>query len=350
MRTKNIILSTTRQWNPGDEFILLGTINLLKKYLSDNLNLIIYNRNPQIRPVYGRKKFYKSFLYFNFFNKFEDNSIHEKMKTDFIDLVIFAGTPAWVGQRSRELYKIILRDNIPSAYLGIGMNKEPLKLKDYEKEVIKKSLLILTREKYTENFLKDYGAKFVPCPAFFSSKTNREVKKVKRIGLIYAISKTNAFNNVKISTSEYINRLYKEILEKYKAKFEIEFVAHYIEELPEFYKNYPKETIKYSYDSKDYLEIYNKYDLVIGSRVHGIGISASLGIPGIMIGHDGRADTVKGFLAEIITEKTEIKEALKIIDEAIKNINLKSKQLLEHKKNVEELYKREIEKIKEKIC
>lgn len=28
----NIVFSTTRQWNPGDEFILLGTINLLQEY------------------------------------------------------------------------------------------------------------------------------------------------------------------------------------------------------------------------------------------------------------------------------------------------------------------------------
>ena len=44
----NIVFSTTRQWNPGDEFILLGCINLLKKQLGE-FNPIIFNRNPQIR-------------------------------------------------------------------------------------------------------------------------------------------------------------------------------------------------------------------------------------------------------------------------------------------------------------
>lgn len=247
------------------------------------------------------------------------------MDTKFIDLAVFAGTPSWSGKRSKEFYDIILKDNIPSVYLGIGMANEPIHLENYEKKVLKNALLISAREKYTENFLKEYNAKFIPCPALFSSKINREVCEVKKIGLIYAISKTNKFNNINISASNYMNNLYKEILKKYSFQIEIEFIAHYIEEIPEFYKNYPEEIIRYSYDSKDYLDIYSNYDLVIGSRVHGIGISASLGIPGIMIGHDGRANTVKGFLADIITDKTDLNEALEIINNTIKNINIKSK-------------------------
>lgn len=31
----NIIFATTRQWNPGDEFILLGCINLLNETLGE---------------------------------------------------------------------------------------------------------------------------------------------------------------------------------------------------------------------------------------------------------------------------------------------------------------------------
>lgn len=47
---KNVVLSTTRQWNPGDEFILLGIINLLREVIGE-FNPVIFNRSPEVRPT-----------------------------------------------------------------------------------------------------------------------------------------------------------------------------------------------------------------------------------------------------------------------------------------------------------
>ena len=45
----NIVFSTTRQFNPGDEFILYGIINILHDVMKKKaFNSIIYNRNPDI--------------------------------------------------------------------------------------------------------------------------------------------------------------------------------------------------------------------------------------------------------------------------------------------------------------
>lgn len=40
----HILASTTRQWNPGDEFILLGVRNLIGE-----ATWSIFNRNPEIK-------------------------------------------------------------------------------------------------------------------------------------------------------------------------------------------------------------------------------------------------------------------------------------------------------------
>ena len=56
---KNIIYSATRQWNPGDEFILMGVESLIQEVFGSH-NSILYNRNPQIRPDFSsikRKKY-----------------------------------------------------------------------------------------------------------------------------------------------------------------------------------------------------------------------------------------------------------------------------------------------------
>ena len=44
----NILISSSRQWNPGDEFILLGVRRLLEELLGDSLNYILWNRNPDL--------------------------------------------------------------------------------------------------------------------------------------------------------------------------------------------------------------------------------------------------------------------------------------------------------------
>ena len=92
--------------------------------------------------------------------------------------------------------------------------------------------------------------------------------------------------------------------------------------------------------------IYNKFDLVIGGRVHGIGMSASLGIPGIMIKHDSRSSTTDGFLATSINIGTSVNDIVEIIEAKSKNIENESKKLNEHKKETMSKY---LEILKERL-
>ena len=126
----NIVFSTTRQWNPGDEFILLGTINLLQEYFEQQkdkgiknnfyFNPIIYNRNPQIRRARKRDfiKMIDNFLGKDFIEKFRDNSVKDRKPMDYTDLVVFAGSPDWIGRRLKKLYTEILNNKIPTIFLG----------------------------------------------------------------------------------------------------------------------------------------------------------------------------------------------------------------------------------------
>jgi len=77
---KNVVFSTTRQWNPGDEFILMGCINLLKEYMGE-FNPIIYNRHPQLRRSRKRDiiKMIDNLVGKDFIEKFLDNSVKERL-------------------------------------------------------------------------------------------------------------------------------------------------------------------------------------------------------------------------------------------------------------------------------
>lgn len=155
---------------------------------------------------------------------------------------------------------------------------------------------------------------------------------------MYGTDSAVSSNNVSSSTYQYMMEVYKKLLRDYSENYEIEFVSHYIDELSPFRKDFESNQIRYSYDSKDYLDIYNRYDLVIGYRVHGIGISASMGIPGIMLAHDKRAETVKGFLGDMIDIGTPYEEFKKSLDDSIKNIKEKSQLLIDHKEATRQRY------------
>jgi hypothetical protein len=332
----NVVFSTTRQWNPGDEFILMGCINLLREHLGD-FNPIIFNRNPQTRRArkYDIIKGIDKLAGKDFVEKFLDNSVKERPPLDYADLVVFAGSPEWRGRRMVKLYESILEFDIPAIFLGIGTSGtfsfNDTHFTSAEQEVFKRARLITTRDSTTMNGLQPLETHQLPCPALLSSHDERTVKSVKRIGLIYGTDSAVASNNVSAKTYRYMMDMYRQILEEFGSETEIEFVSHYIDELSPFRSDFPGQALRYSYDAKDYLDIYGRYDLVIGYRVHGIGISASMGIPGIMISHDPRAATVKGFKSEMVDVGTPYSQLRESIHDAMQDIESKSRALQAHK-------------------
>lgn len=351
-KMKNVLISTTRQWNPGDEFIMMGSLNLLRKIYGNTINPIIYNRNPDIR---GGAKFRNKTRNYTFSYKWDkasfkgkgglheifrighyDNSWKDDMNVKNIDLALFAGSPEWYGKRLKSMYEAIEKGNIPTVFLGLGAG-DSVDFSMADKivdRVLSKAKFITTRDKQTEELLKKYNAEYMPCPALFASPINKIVKNVKKIGLIYATNETLKGNNVSKEMHDYIVKLYKKLATIY----DVELVCHYIDEIDKAKKELPDIDINYSYDAKDYIDIYNKFDLVIGGRVHGIGMSASLGIPGIMIKHDSRSSTTDGFLASSISFGTDINDVIDLIDIKIKKIEDESKKLIEHKEKTMNKY------------
>lgn len=218
-RNINIVFSATRQWNPGDEFIMMGCINLLKNNFPFSFNPLIYNRNPQTQN--GASIFYY------------DNSISDRIDASIIDLVIFAGSPEWYGPYTQMLYKICEKNNIPVCYMGIGLGipKTIDSFSELELTVLKNAKFITTRDKAARDLLERFRASHIPCPALFASMKSKKIKKVKKIGLIYATHKTIACNNINEQASIFLNELYSTLLLEYDGRFIFEFIAHYIEEI-----------------------------------------------------------------------------------------------------------------------
>lgn len=351
---KNIIFSTTRGWNPGDEFILAGVRRILDE-LGVSYNPVIYNRHPDIRSqrpqLFKRSKVPYDFhlhdetflleanLKFGFF----DNSLKPDTDCAFADWVILAGTPEWCNGRMWDLYCSILRHNIPVMILGVGGNFD---LYDEGfRDVVKKAKAFTVRDQTTQEVLKasDLQARLLPCPALLSAPPakTRQVEEVRRIGLIYQATRdeTVIWNGFSEEAFVYMRELYRRLMARYEKDYAFEFVCHYIDEMPLAKRDYPGMEILYSYEPADYFDIYSRYDFVIGPRVHGIGASASLGIPGVALTHDMRGSTCAGFLAPQIAIGDDIGGVLEIIHAQIQRAPQKSKELAAHRSQTLSTYK-----------
>jgi hypothetical protein len=248
---KNILFSTTRQSNPGDEFIFFGVRNLLGEK-NIRFNTVVYNRHPTIRPCRREMLFN-----LNLNLKHDDNSWSET-KNNIINYVVFAGTSSWSGNRSKPLWKMIEKNRLRFSIIGVGTYWELLPFQ--EKLLEENSDVLLTRDDRALKSLKKFGAKKFPCPALFASKKEKIRTKKEKIGIVFQSHNLN--KNILKKTIEEYSKLIK--------KYNCEFICHHYQDLIYAQKKFPNQEIHYSSFSEDYFDIYDKFDLVIGTRVHGV--------------------------------------------------------------------------------
>ncbi|MBQ7814167.1 MAG: polysaccharide pyruvyl transferase family protein [Thermoguttaceae bacterium] len=303
---KHVVYSATRQWNPGDEFILRGARRVVETKIGSS-NAILYNRNPDVRPdsfelalradknvmrgLYGDTEAYLRY-------GFHDNSVKSDGDFSFVDLAVVAGSPEWTTPRCYNFFEHVVKNATPVVILGVG-SLEPSP-PSFVVEVAKKARFFSVRSEdllADRPWARDAGAVYLPCPALLAAdeKNERKIDAVRRIALVYSAPERDSIraNSVANEVADAILALYRRLLETRSERVEFFGVCHYIDELPgatRFFGAFGV-PVFYAYDSADYEEIYGRADLTVSARVHACGLSASLGVPGVFFGTDARAGT-----------------------------------------------------------
>jgi hypothetical protein len=341
-KIKNILFSSTRQWNPGDEFIQFGCEYLISQFF--NFNSLLFNRNPQIRssfdflnPLLSSSRAINytssplSVLLSSFFRlNFWDNSFKNRGEYK-VDYCIISGSPEWYGRRMVPLFDFIKKYQVPTLFLGLGGNRKQ-NYSDFSVLdwcILKNAKLITTRDDQSQRLLSELKSKRMPCPALFSCENTKKIDSIKKIGLVYSTNNSTENNRVDYKTALYLNHLYSKLIEKYSC----EFICHYIDELEPFYKDFPDSRGHYHYDARQYESIYSQFDLVISPRIHGCGIASSLCIPNIHISHSDRSLTVEGFNSIIKPVNTKYDDMCSLIDILTMSIKERNTEMFLHKKN-----------------
>lgn len=339
---KNIVFSTTRQYNPGDEFILMGLENLFAD-LGIEYNAIIANRHPVIDRNWKGLSLDNSFDFVNW---------------DLIDYVVFAGSPAWwqnrgsiadvmsaVGQPSfknamarylqldglhitNALYEGINRYDKRCAYLGVGIGTRAAR---FNRQVLHTFAdhtdVIVTRNQRTRSFIPaQYDPILLPCPALFSADPSHEriVSHLDRVlFVLQGVQIKRKYDGVEKSEFDYLIEEFHEVRKSGKdtaiACFAWQDYIRVKELLPE-------ENIIYEFRSEKWSSFISRFDFVVSSRVHGCGIASSLQIPNIMLQKNMRSDTAELFLSRFANKGDSIVEMIK--DTPVEDTSL---QISKHK-------------------
>jgi len=291
---RNILMSSSRQWNPGDEFILLGVRRLLETLLDGPLNYLLWNRNPDLFVDRWRNpQFRPGFL---------TNSVLEP-SLDLVDLIVLAGTPEWFGPPVERIFRELLRyPNVPLIALGVGGTGPGFKFSPLESEIFHRenSLILCRNQTLADDINEQIGpgkAIVLPCPAFFCAEWDetRSLDSFAR-GLPTINVQGDTVENQSAPTW-FVDQL-SQIVAEISERSNIRFVAHYIDEFYRFSRLFRDADIFHSYEPLDYLTFYRERPrALLTSRLHGAIASLSCGTPACLVdlGSDRVNDAARPF-------------------------------------------------------
>ena len=223
VKVKNIVISGTGFWNPGDDFVRDGVIrilgNLFKGY---QLNFLFYNFNQDFFP---QNKFS------GITNMAAKGDLNQY--SEHVDAVVIAGLSA--GLEINDLYNWIIDANLLDRVCLIGAG--------YENEYVDKHIsqepaatifqsarIITGRTKKKPKFISDYNLPYhhVNCPAILSVPNVKDVSQAKRIEKIaFSIQLPHQIGIMNQSCAESMHKLAMNILLKLSPEYEIEVIAHH---------------------------------------------------------------------------------------------------------------------------
>lgn len=348
---RNVLFVSTRQWNPGDEFIRMGVENAYRHAGLPIGIAALYNRNPQVRSmlpsfdgladgggILGQAKSVVHSPLGRFLHI--ENSVSDRDDLEIFDEVVFCGTPEWVGGRVDPLLKKLESFGGRVLFLGIGMPNRRIRLSPSLKALLTRSTVLVRDDSLFGRFREEgVPARLVPCPALLSvplgdesSRSAPESNGDLEIGFVF----TAAGTTVNQAVREEVQALQLRLIEALRKKGRLRVICHYWKDVVRAKALLPTDgiDISYAWSAENLLDCFRGCDIVVSSRVHGCGAASSLLIPNAVIGHDARAGTTAGFLSRTLDED----RASDVVQELIEDRERIGDRLAAHKREVLDTY------------
>lgn len=321
MVNRNILISTTRQWNPGDEFIAWGVRYLMRQVFPDTLLVwVLYDRNPDLFPHPWESP-----------NRREaqlSNSYSPGRALD-VDIAVVAGTPEWHGPHLEPLFDEFQARPVPWLFIGIGHASESVTLTAGALRIIK-TALVTTRDHLAASALSSYGvrAPVMPCPSIFGAPLEVPTRQIRRIGLVI---QSDRVINQRISSDLKTRTL--RLADTLLGAYDVRIICNYIDEFLELSERFPR-NLFYSYEPMDYVDVLSTCDFVISTRLHSAFLASSMLKPAVVLNPDPRVTSALRAWPHVeYWTPEEVPVRLNSVD-----VNLWVRTLLNDKRHTERVY------------
>jgi GT2 family glycosyltransferase/ADP-heptose:LPS heptosyltransferase/lipoprotein NlpI len=293
-QVRNIVISGTNFWNPGDDFVRDGVIAILRELMPDvDLNFLFYNFNADFFPH----------------TKFAgiSNTISQGNLEQFgshVDAIVVAGLSA--GEEIKDLYTWIIKNKLLDRIYLIGAGYENSYVERYissepEATIFKNARIIIGRTRKTPRFIPELNLPYhhINCPAILSVPAVKDVpagKKIETIG--FSIQLFPPKGIVNHSCAEEMYKLATNMLIELSRNYAVEVVAHHKSEYFHYLNLLKTSKIPVHFSSfyQDLFMIYPRYDLVVTTRLHSSLVANGFGIPDIILNDtDRHTHTLEGF-------------------------------------------------------
>ena len=343
-----ILFSTTQEFNPGDEIILMGIEQLLAA-AGVHYQKNIYDRNPA--------------------HKQQRLDALNRSGKQAVDYVIFAGTPEWCSEfpnlndllkgpynarffarilrlrqtdRSNDpLLSYILKQRTRCSFLGVGSSKPPVATHKIDRILRELSDLFIVRDQQTASCFEPYQPQQAPCPAFFCSDQTVPRRTLNKIGITLQAPHSNLIR-MNRSGFEYAMKTFHEV----QAHFNnVELICH-SEKDAEYLKKMTSHTkINIISNGTSLLTTYHRFDAILSTRLHGCVAACSLGIPTFQLWHGLRMSTLNSL-------PVDNREGGECAVEWLENMDIeaKSQAILDSKQSAFNRYLTQIQPLKNSLA
>ncbi len=267
---KLIAVSTTRDWNMGDEVIWRGIQTLLEPYFlrfGIEPSFVYWNRNPDLMvdPLRPPSQL-RPFLRGNYLSGEIPEGLH-------LDGVVFAGSPEWTGPTNAGIYRYLRNHpNVPILALGLGEDPMPPVLCAEEKDALK-GAIISARSAETAASLSTQLSRRVPalpCPSVFAAAP----QLVPATGTCYIIQRERGHQGCNLLAEAYTQLRDKPLISYYLAEYEEllqkQLDVRYVSELP------------------DLVRLMSCFGGLVTTRLHAAVLASQLGLNVALLGHSPR--------------------------------------------------------------
>lgn len=317
-KVKNIVISGTHFWNPGDDFVRDGVLNVLRNiYPSDEyqLNFLFYNFGPANKPQVR-----------NIHSNLLSSGDLDNLK-DYLDMIVIVGLSG--GDEITDLYGWIDANNLNDKVYIIGGGYENdyinhfLNENDLTFKIFKGSKLITGRTSKYPNILNELKIPYhhIHCPALLSYGNGSEVLYVSKIdkkniafsiqaphGTQYSVSNQSTGEDSVKLILDCFGELYN------TGEYNIKIICHYKTEYFYFLEMFKKMGIsdvhvEFSSFLGDTKKSYENVGIVISTRLHSCIYANSMGIGSILINNTPRhIETLDGIeFTKIVSNIDEFK-------------------------------------------